>query len=164
MQARLGSTRFPNKVLRAVAGAPLIKPCWSVWPLQRVDLIILATPEVAGNEPLADYVRKLGYEVYQGSENDVLDRYYRAASLVQTWRGDPDYRRLPARRPELVDALLADFARGGADYVSNTLVPTFSDGLDVEVFGYHRRWRGPGARRRRSSRERHALPKGFRQV
>ena len=145
VQARLGSTRFPNKVLRPVMGVPLIELLLERLALaKRVDQIILATPDTASNKPLAEYVRKLGYEVYQGSENDVLDRYYRAASLykpstVIRITGD-----CPLVDAEIVDAVVAEFESAGADYVSNTLVPTFSDGLDVEVFSYpalERAWR-----------------------
>jgi glutamate-1-semialdehyde 2,1-aminomutase len=137
VQARLGSTRFPNKVLRPVAGVPLIELLLSrLSRAKRVDQIVLAAPEDARNEPLVAHARKLGFAVYQGSENDVLDRYYRAASAykpdaVVRITGD-----CPLVDPALVDALIGDYETGGADYVSNTLVPTYPDGLDVEVFSF----------------------------
>src|SRR6266404_2327957 len=137
VQARMGSTRFPNKVLRPVAGVPLIELLLSrLSRAKRVDQIVLATPEDVRNEPLVAHARKLGFAVYQGSEKDVLDRYYHAASVhkpdaVVRITGD-----CPLVDPALVDALIGDYENGGADYVSNTLAPTYPDGLDVEVFSF----------------------------
>ena len=137
VQARMGSTRFPNKVLHPVAGVPLIELLLSrLSRAKRVDQIVLAAPEDARNEPLVAHARKLGFMIYRGSENDVLDRYYQAASAHQPdtvvrITGD-----CPLVDPALVDALIGDYENGGADYVSNTLTPTYPDGLDVEVFSF----------------------------
>ncbi len=101
-----------------------------------VDQIVVATPSDPRDEPLARYARGLGYIVYQGSEDDVLDRYYRAATEAQAdtvirVTGD-----CPLIDPELVDTVCRDFLDSGVDYASNTLQPTFPDGLDIEVFSF----------------------------
>jgi glutamate-1-semialdehyde 2,1-aminomutase len=101
-----------------------------------VDQIVLATPSDPRDEPLARYARGLGYGVYQGSEDDVLDRYYKAATEAQAdtvirITGD-----CPLVDPELVDAVCQDFLDSDVDYASNTLEPTFPDGLDIEVFSF----------------------------
>src|SRR5438067_3392760 len=84
VQARMGSTRFPNKVMRPICGTPMIGLLLErLARAKRIDQIVLATSEDRRNEPLAQYVRKLGYVVYRGSEDDVLDRYYRAAKEVE---------------------------------------------------------------------------------
>ncbi|SVE56609.1 uncharacterized protein METZ01_LOCUS509463, partial [marine metagenome] len=80
VQARQGSKRLPNKVLKEVNGKPFISILLHRLSLaKRVDKIILATSEYSENDRLANVVEKLGFEVFRGSENDVLDRYYMAA-------------------------------------------------------------------------------------
>ncbi|MDP1682595.1 MAG: aminotransferase class III-fold pyridoxal phosphate-dependent enzyme [Burkholderiales bacterium] len=145
VQARMGSTRFPNKVMRPIVGVPMIQLLLErLSHARRIDQIVLATSLDARNQPLIAHVEKLGYAVYAGSENDVLDRYYQAAAqqapdVVVRITGD-----CPLIDPELVDAVIENFQQGGADYVSNTLHPTYPDGLDVEVFSFtslDRAWR-----------------------
>lgn len=138
VQARMGSTRFPDKVMQPVAGGiPMIELVLRrLARAQRVDRVALATSTNPANARLAAHVRSLGWDVFEGSEHDVLDRYYQAAratgaSTVVRITGD-----CPFVDPEIVDAVLADFARGGADYVSNIDPPTFPDGLDTEVFTF----------------------------
>src|SRR5215217_103778 len=99
-----------------------------------IDHIILATSDDPKNQPLADFVSSLGYTVYRGSEQDVLDRYYQAtqltdAEVVVRVTGD-----CPLIDPALVDAVIAQFKAGDMDYASNTEPATFPDGLDTEVF------------------------------
>lgn len=145
VQARMGSTRFPNKVMRPIVGVPMIQLLLErLSRARRVDQIVLATSLDARNQPLIEHAQKLGYVAYAGSENDVLDRYYQAAAqqtpdVVVRITGD-----CPLIDPELVDAVIENFQQGGADYVSNTLHPTYPDGLDVEVFSFtslDRAWR-----------------------
>ena len=84
VQARMGSTRFPNKVMQPILGIPMIELLLNRLALAKhVDRIILATSQDTNNQSLVDHVQGLGYEVYQGSEEDVLDRYYQAACIVQ---------------------------------------------------------------------------------
>jgi glutamate-1-semialdehyde 2,1-aminomutase len=145
VQARMGSMRFPNKVMRPILGVPSIELLLErLSHAKLVDRIVLATSLDVHNQPLIEHVRKLGYEVYQGSENDVLDRYYQAAiqqepDAIVRVTGD-----CPLIDPELVDAAILAFQRGNLDYVSNTQPPTYPDGLDVEVFAFAalaRAWR-----------------------
>lgn len=103
---------------------------------KRINKIILATSDDPRNEPLANHVRSLGYDVFRGSENDVLDRYYQAAKPYQPdtvvrITGD-----CPLIDPELVDQVIAAYEDQGVDYLSNTLPPTYPDGLDTEVFSF----------------------------
>lgn len=137
VQARMGSTRFPNKVMRPVCGTPMIGLLLE--RLSRAKLvrkIILATSDDSRNRPLVEYVRNLGYDVFAGSENDVLDRFYHAArvenaDVVVRITGD-----CPLVDPGVVDAVIARRDEIGADYSSNIEPPTFPDGLDVEVFRF----------------------------
>ena len=137
VQARMGSIRFPDKVMRPICGTPMIGLLLKrLAKAKRIDQIVLATSEDQRNEPLAKYVRELGYLVYQGSEDDVLDRYYRAAKetkadTVVRITGD-----CPLIDPVLVDAVIARFLGSGVDYASNVSPATYPDGLDTEVFSY----------------------------
>jgi glutamate-1-semialdehyde 2,1-aminomutase len=137
VQARMGSTRFPNKVMRPICGTPMIGLLLKrLAQAKRISQITLATSENPINEPLARYVEELGYTVYRGSEDDVLDRYYKAArgsgaDVVVRITGD-----CPLIDPQLVDAIIAKFAGASADYASNVSPPTYPDGLDTEVFSY----------------------------
>lgn len=137
VQARMGSTRFPNKVMQPILGIPIIELL--LGRLQRarsLDAIVLATSTDPRNEPLAQHVRNLGFEVHAGSEQDVLDRYYQAAcsaraDIIVRITGD-----CPLTDPELVDSLVEKFKTAGVDYASNTDPPTYPDGLDTEVFSF----------------------------
>jgi len=137
VQARMGSTRFPNKVMQPICGTPMIELLLErLSQARQIDQIMLATSSDPCNEPLAEYVRSLGFEVYQGSEDDVLDRYYRAAKaagadVVVRITGD-----CPLIDPRLVDAVVGRFRENDVDYVSNTMPPTYPDGLDTEVFTF----------------------------
>jgi glutamate-1-semialdehyde 2,1-aminomutase len=137
VQARMGSTRFPDKVMHRIAGVPMIEVL--LRRLSRattLDRIVVATSEDPRNAPLAAHVRRLGFDVFQGSENDVLDRYYQAArphqpDAVVRVTGD-----CPLIDPALVDEIVTAFASAGCDYVSNIQPPTYPDGLDTEVFTF----------------------------
>ena len=137
VQARMGSTRFPNKVMRPMAGTPMIGLLLGrLAASQRIDSIALATSDAPANEPMVDYVRGLGHLVYRGSENDVLDRYYQAAreagaDIVVRITGD-----CPLIDPVVVDAVIDVYEKQGVDYASNVSPPTFPDGLDTEVFSF----------------------------
>src|SRR5262249_44956102 len=85
------------------------------------------------DESLASHVRTLGFAVFAGSEDDVLDRYYRAAKdlkadVVVRITGD-----CPLVDPRLVDELIDEFNAEPVDYLSNKSYP---DGLDIEVFTF----------------------------
>ena len=131
----MGSMRFPNKVMQPICGTPMIGLLLTrLSAARKIDAIVLATSDDTCNEPLAKYVRELGYAVFRGSENDVLDRYYRAAQQAQAEvvvriTGD-----CPLIDPTIVDTVISKYLEAGADYAANVLPPTFPDGLDVEVF------------------------------
>lgn len=135
VQARMGSVRFPNKVMQPICGTPMIGLLLTrLSAARKIDAIVLATSDDTRNEPLAKYVGELGYAVYRGSEHDVLDRYYGAAQQAQAEAivrvtGD-----CPLIDPAIVDAVISKYIDARADYAANVLPPTFPDGLDVEVF------------------------------
>ena len=137
VQARMGSMRFPNKVMQSIGiGVPMIEVLLSrLSKSKEIDKIILATSNDQCNKTLVEHVSGLGYDVYQGSENDVLDRYYKAAmeqknlSAIVRITGD-----CPLVDPDIVDTVIKKYKSSDAEYVSNTNPPTYPDGMDVEVF------------------------------
>lgn len=137
VQARMGSTRLPNKVMKPIGGVPMIELLISRLALAReVDQIIVATSVDERNLPLVRHVRNLGYVCEQGSENDVLDRYVQAAKAHQAdavvrITGD-----CPIVDPALVDEVIRRFKLSNVDYFSNTNPPTYPDGMDIEVFKF----------------------------
>ncbi|HWS68409.1 MAG TPA: aminotransferase class III-fold pyridoxal phosphate-dependent enzyme [Steroidobacteraceae bacterium] len=148
VQARMGSTRFPNKVMQPIGAAPMIELLLRrLARASEIDQIVLATSIDPANRPMIDHVKNLGYVVYQGSEMDVLDRYYHAAAAagcdaVVRITGD-----CPLIDSGLVDRVVSAFKAGGVDYASNTSPATYPDGLDTEVFSYRTlttAWRDAG--------------------
>jgi len=137
VQARMGSTRLPNKVMLPVNDMPMIGVLlFRLVKAQHVDQVVLATSDNQCNQPLVHYVESLGYDVFQGSEHDVLDRYYKVAEkyhadVVVRITGD-----CPLIDPRVVDSVIMRFHGCDADYVSNICPPTYPDGLDTEVFSY----------------------------
>jgi glutamate-1-semialdehyde 2,1-aminomutase len=137
VQARMGSTRFPGKVMQQIDGVPLIELLLSrLSKSQEIDTIVLATSKDLRNKPLISHVSNLGYKVFQGSENDVLDRYYQVslqqkAKTVVRITGD-----CPLVDHEVVDNIIKTYKLNSVDYVSNINPPTYPDGIDVEVFSF----------------------------
>ena len=135
VQARMGSTRLPNKVMKSIGGVPMIELLLSrVAKSKQIDQIVLATSTDERNNPLVEHVRKLGYTCVRGSENDVLDRYLVAArhaqaDVVVRITGD-----CPLIDPALIDKAIAQFKAEGVDYLSNAAPASYPDGLDTEVF------------------------------
>ena len=77
VQARMGSTRLPNKVMQPISmGKPIIEVLLSrLNQSKEIKKIVLATSIESCNQSLVNHVNELGYDVFQGSENNVLDRY-----------------------------------------------------------------------------------------
>ena len=134
VQARMGSTRLPNKVMKTIGGTPMIELLLArLARAKKVDQVIVVSSEDECNRPLVEHVRKLGYICEQGSENDVLDRYVQAAKkhhvdVVVRITGD-----CPLIDHELVDEVVRHFTAANVDYCSNVNPPTYPDGLDIEV-------------------------------
>lgn len=135
VQARMGSTRLPNKVMKPIGGVPMIElQLTRLARSSQINQIVLATSTDERNTPLVEHVQKLGYDCVRGSESDVLERYLLAARQVQAdvvvrITGD-----CPLIDPVLVDRAIKQFKSAGVEYLSNTVPATYPDGLDIEVF------------------------------
>lgn len=134
VQARMGSTRLPGKVLRPLAGRPMLELMLQRLARVHAGPTVLATSDLARDDAIAELAHRLGTPCVRGSEHDVLERFATAA------RAHPadHYVRLTADCP-LIDATIVDdvvrtHLASAAGYTSNTLLRTYPDGLDVEVF------------------------------
>jgi spore coat polysaccharide biosynthesis protein SpsF len=134
VQARMGSTRLPGKVLLDLHGKPMvIRQLQRLQRAERLDQIVVATSSEPIDDVLAETVLDAGFEVVRGPVEDVLERYVHAideteADVVVRLTAD-----CPLTSPAVIDAVVSHFNSSNADYVSNTMKPTYPDGLDVEV-------------------------------
>ncbi len=136
IQARMGSTRLPGKVMKEVLGKPLI-----YYLLERlkysglIKKIVVATTDQPGDTVIKEYVESLGIEVFCGSQSDVLDRYHGAAKKYGI---DPVIRitsDCPLLDPEIVDAIISFYLDNpGYDLVHTG--PSYPEGLDMEIFPF----------------------------
>jgi spore coat polysaccharide biosynthesis protein SpsF (cytidylyltransferase family) len=135
IQARMGSTRLPGKVLMDLGGETVLSRV--VRRLGRAKLptkIVIATTVSAADEAIVRECERLGVAWFCGSESDVLDRYYQAgkahaAEVVVRITSD-----CPFIDPELVDETIRVCLAEKADYASNVSPRTYPRGLDTEVF------------------------------
>jgi spore coat polysaccharide biosynthesis protein SpsF len=138
IQARMGSSRLPGKVLAEIDGQPLLGILISrVKSSKFLDQIVVATTTETADDILCDWLINEGVEYFRGSERDVLDRFWQCAKL---YRADIIVRITaddPLKDSEIIDKALG-MLKGSecVDYVSNTLKPTYPEGLDVEVFRF----------------------------
>jgi Spore coat polysaccharide biosynthesis protein F, CMP-KDO synthetase homolog len=136
-QARYGSTRLPAKILKEVSGKTLLEiHLERILMSKLVDKLTVATTNEIGSEKIISIAQKYNLNTYQGSVNDVLDRFYNAA-LIES----PDYivritSDCPFIDPIVIDRVIDVCITSNNDYVSNTLHPTYPDGIDVEVFTF----------------------------
>jgi glutamate-1-semialdehyde 2,1-aminomutase/spore coat polysaccharide biosynthesis protein SpsF len=135
IQARMGSTRFPGKVLADLGGTPMLAHVVRrVSECRLVDEVVVATSDDARDDPVDAYARGLGAKVFRGSESDVLDRYVSAASehdaeVVVRVTAD-----CPVIDAAVIDHVIGAFGAAGVDYATNTFEDDYPNGMDVEVF------------------------------
>ena len=135
IQARCGSSRLPSKVLKDLSGKPELQ--WVVERVQRskrIDEVMVLTSIKKNNLPLIRLCTEMGIRTFIGSEEDVLDRYYQAAKLLQ-----PEYViRVTADCP-LFDWRYLDMAvkqmEMDTDYMAE-ITESFPDGEDIEIVKY----------------------------
>lgn len=138
IQARMGSTRFPGKTLTEICGKPLLQHVIErVQHCELIDEIVVATTENKEDCLIVELCDKLGVKSFAGSENDVLDRFYLCAKkfdadiVVRVTADDP------FKDPDVIDRAIKELISDrGLDYVSNTIKPTYPEGIDIEVFAF----------------------------
>lgn len=138
IQARMGSSRLPGKVLKEICGRPLLG-----WVAQRaaqsrrVISTVAATTVNSGDDPIEEFCKKSGIACFRGNEFDVLDRYYQAAKIYQAEIVVRLTADCPLIDPILVDETIEKLIASGSDFAANRLPPpyqrTYPIGLDVEA-------------------------------
>ena len=137
LQARVSSSRLPGKVVKPILGRPVLS--LQLERVQRstaIDQIVVATSVERSDDTLEALCSRMAIPCFRGSLDDVLDRFYQAAIVYH-----PDHLvRLtgdcPLIDPIVIDQVIAFYLNVDCDYASNTLEPTFPDGLDVEIFRF----------------------------
>ncbi|NUS74553.1 MAG: glycosyltransferase family protein [Corynebacteriales bacterium] len=135
IQARMSSSRLPEKVLRPLAGRPVLD--WVVRAAQQsgdIDNVVVATSEDSSDDALAKHCDQAGFAYVRGSLDDVLDRFlvtldeYPADTVVRLTAD------CPMLDPALISHAIASFQAGNVDYLSTVVSRSLPRGLDVEVF------------------------------
>ena len=130
-QARYGSTRLPAKILKEVNGVTLLEiHLRRILQSKMITKLKVATTDEEGSKYIIDICNKVGVEYHQGSVDDVLDRFYQTALPEK-----PDYvvrvtSDCPLIDPAIIDQIIKTCIDGGYDYASNTLIPTYPDGME----------------------------------
>ena len=138
VQARMGSSRLPGKVLSEIDGNnPILY--YVITQLQEcksLDEIVIATTILEEDEKIVKYVENMGLPCFRGSPNDVLDRYYQCAkkfNFSNIVRVTAD---CPLIDPTLVDQVIQKFFSEPCDYSTNSLPKTFPQGTETEIFSF----------------------------
>lgn len=148
IQARMGSTRLHGKVMQDLSGETVLGRTVSRASRSRLlDAIVVATTNQSADDVIERLSVQRGWECFRGSEGDVLDRYYSAATACQAEAVVRLTSDCPLIEPEIIDQVVESFLgrQPELDYAANTLPPrTFPRGLDTEVMRFdalERAWR-----------------------
>jgi len=137
VQARTGSVRLPQKVLKPILNKPMIELLLSrLSRSTELDEIVVATSKEKRDDKLESTVESLGFKCTRGSEKDVLDRFYKSAKFLEAdvivrITGD-----CPLVDSYLVDECIREYKKQEVDYFSNIDPVTYPDGLDIEVMSF----------------------------
>lgn len=134
VQARMGSTRLPGKVLRPLGNASVLAHVLlRTSRVKGIDAVLVATPFTAENDAIVHEARRLGAWPVRGEEGDVLGRYVDAALLTRADRVVRITADCPCIDPAIIDRVIDTHRRTGSDYTSNVHPRSFPKGMDVEV-------------------------------
>jgi len=138
VQARMGSSRLPGKVMKSILGKPILllqieRMKWA----KQCGHIVVATSTHENDNLIEDICLQHNIDIFRGSEEDVLDRHYECAkkygaNIVSKIPSD-----CPLIDPSVIDKVFNYFFQGSFDYVSNLHPASYPDGNDVEVFTFN---------------------------
>jgi len=138
VQARMNSSRLPGKVMLTINNRSILDYVISQISFsKKINKIIIATTKEISDKPIVTYAKEHHIRFFQGSEKDVLDRYYQCAkklnlSVIVRITSDN-----PLVDPEIIDRVIDEFEKNNYDYVSNEHPATFPQGYAVEVFSFN---------------------------
>lgn len=137
-QARTGSTRLPNKILKTIKGKSLLEiHLERILKSKKISKLVVATTIDKNDRLIVNIATKIGVDFYRGSVEDVLDRFYHTAKQYNPkWvvRLTSD---CPLIDASLIDEVIKKAQKENLDYCSNTLIEAYPDGEDIEVFKFH---------------------------
>ena len=145
LQARMSSSRLPNKVLMPILGKPMLAhQVDRLSKLKTPHKLIIATSTQASDDPIAQLCEQLSQQhnlsCFRGPLNDVLARYYQAAVKFSENKINTNIVRITGDCPlidsEIIDKVIELFLTSNCDYCSNCTPATLPDGLDVEIFSF----------------------------
>jgi len=139
VQARMGSSRLPGKVLKQIKGHSLLEiQQMRIKPSKLVDAIVIATTTNVEDDAIEIFCKEKNINYYRGSDWDVLDRYYQAAKKFNPTNIIRVTSDCPLHDHSVVDFVINEYLKSGKDYFSNSNhEPDFlEDGFDVEVFSF----------------------------
>lgn len=137
IQARTGATRLPDKVLLPIKGKTVLEHVLDRVKRSRLlDEVIVATTMSKNDLKIVELCAKKGIRVFCGSENDVLDRYYQAARLIDADNIVRITADCPLHDAKVIDEVITVHIERDNDYTSNILEETFPDGLDCEIMRF----------------------------
>ncbi len=136
VQSRMGSTRLPGKVMKKICNKPVLELMLERLSKSRlIDEIVVATTCLKEDDIIFDWCKKIGFNVFRGSELDCLDRHYQVGKKFNAdyvCKITPD---CPLIDPNIVDKVI-EFCLNNLkffDYVSNAHPSSYPDGLDIEI-------------------------------
>lgn len=137
IQARMGSTRLPGKVMMKIIGKPIIEHLIDrVSKSGYINDIVVATSNKTENQELINFLKLKGIKIFIGDEEDVLSRYYLTAKKYQA----KNIVRITADCPlidySVIDSTIKAYFKDTVDYTSNIFPRSFPKGLDTEVFTF----------------------------
>ena len=137
IQARLNSTRFKSKILQKINDLSILEILVKrLRKSKKIDKIIIAFPKNNLDNDLVKVCKNLNVYFYRGSEDNVIQRFYFAASKFEI----NDIIRITADCPlidiETINILIEKYFNNNVDYASNVINPTYPDGIDVEIFKF----------------------------
>lgn len=139
IQARMGSTRLPGKVLMLLAGTPVLKHVFDrVQKASLLSKVIVATTKNSIDDKIVNFCKQLNIDCFRGEEDDVLGRYYFVAQLYQADIVVRITADCPLLDGTLLNTMLGMFiaAKTPIDYLSNAIKRTYPIGLDAEIFTF----------------------------
>lgn len=137
VQARMGSTRLPGKILMDIKGKTMLERVIErLGRAELIDEIVIATTSDIADDKTVEIATKMGVPSYRGSEENVLERYYQSAAKYKADHIVRVTSDCPLIDPEIVDRVIKKHISTAADYTTNIIERTFPRGFDVEVFKY----------------------------
>jgi spore coat polysaccharide biosynthesis protein SpsF len=136
IQSRTGSTRLPNKVMRTLAGKPLLtRMVERVLAAELAGTVVVATTTDPADDPIAALCHDEGFSCYRGDADDLLDRHYQAGRLHEAGTVIKIPSDCPLIDPRVIDRVIRFYLDHPAEYdfVSNLHPATYPDGNDVEI-------------------------------